>query len=121
MTSPQIGRVSQICLGFPEAIVERVEGEAHLIYRVRTRTFAYYLENHHGDDEIALCCKVEAGMNQALVDADSSRFFMPTYLGHRGWVSIRLERVDVDWEELADLVETSYRLVAPKTLVRQLS
>jgi hypothetical protein len=113
-------RLIEICLALPEANVEDVEHEQHLIFRVRKRTFAYYLHNHHGDGEIAVTCKVEQGMNTALVDSDSETFFLPAYLHHRGWVAIRLTARELNWDDVADFVEMSYRLIAPKTLVRQI-
>ena len=54
-----------------------------------------------------------------LVEADPERFFVPPYVGHRGWLGVRLD-VRVDWDEIAAIVEDAYRVVAPKTLVAQL-
>jgi hypothetical protein len=113
-------RVRELGRQFPKVDIEAVEGEEHLIFRVRKRTFAYYLVDHHGDGEIAVSCKAEPGMNTALVEADPERFYLPAYLHHRGWIAVRLDLAVTDWDELSDLVETSYRLVAPKVLVRQL-
>jgi predicted DNA-binding protein (MmcQ/YjbR family) len=112
--------LTSICLDLPEARVETVDGVDHLIYSVRKRRFAYYLFDHHGDGEVALSCKAEPGLNEALVQSDPAAFFIPSYLGPRGWIAVRLDRDDVDWSEVADLVEASYRLIAPKTLVRAL-
>jgi predicted DNA-binding protein (MmcQ/YjbR family) len=113
-------RLTELCLRFPEASVERGEGEHHLIFRVRARTFAYYLYDHHGDGEVAASFKVENGMNEALSRSDPERFFLPAYLAHRGWVSVRLKGKRIDWEEVADLIEMSYRLVAPRALARKI-
>lgn len=55
-----------------------------------------------------------------LVGQFPERFFVPPYVGHRGWVGVRLER-DVDWDEVADLIEDAYRMVAPKGLVARLA
>ena len=111
-------RVTEICLTYPDASVE--EGGEHRIYRVRARTFAYFLHDHHGDGETAVSIKIEPGMNLSLIESDPARFYFPSYVGPRGWVSLRLIGRDVDWEEVEDLIEMSYRLVAPVTLVRQL-
>jgi hypothetical protein len=105
----------QICLALPEATVE--EGQ-HLTFRVRGRTFAYHLFDHHGDGMVALNCKVDAGANRVLVGADPARYSIPPYLGHHGWVALRLDLPDIDWSEIEDLVTDSYCLVAPTRLAR---
>ena len=51
--------------------------------------------------------------------AEPKRFFRPPYVGHRGWLGVRLD-VDVDWDEIAGICEDAYRCVAPKRLVDQL-
>ena len=58
-------------------------------------------------------------MQEALVGSDPERFFVPQYTGPKGWVGAWLD-VDPDWDEIAELIEESYRLVAPKRLVAQL-
>lgn len=114
-------RLVEICQTLPDVIVEDVDGERHLIFKVRNRTFAYYIENHHGDGEIALHCKAEPGMNTALIEQDPRRFYMPAYIGHRGWIAARLAIPETDWDEIADLVIDSYCLIAPKRLAGQVS
>ena len=54
-----------------------------------------------------------------MIEAEPTRFFRPPYVGHRGWLGLRLD-VAPDWEEVAGVVEEAYRLVAPKTLIKQL-
>jgi hypothetical protein len=53
-----------------------------------------------------------------LVEADPEKFFVPPYVGHRGWLGIRLDR-GVDWDELAGIVEDAFATVAPKSLLRE--
>lgn len=106
-------RLVALCSGLPEAARQ---GERHIQFLVRRRTFAYYLDDHHGDGRIALCCKVPAGDLEALVALDPERFFTPPYLGPRGWVGLRLDLADLDWDEVARLVTCSYGLVAPRRL-----
>ena len=55
-----------------------------------------------------------------LVDADPERFFVPPYVGHRGWLGVRLDR-GVDWDELAGIVEDAYAEIAPASLVEAAS
>src|SRR5215471_16761529 len=107
-------RLTKICLSLPEA--ERQISGHHAGFSVRKKTFAYYLDNHHGDGIIAVTGKVLPGDNEALIAAQPDRFYMPAYIGPRGWVALRLDLGTVDWDEVAELVTTSYKLVAPKRL-----
>jgi len=89
---------------------------SHAGFRVRKKTFAYFLNDHHGDGIVSVCAKVLPGDNTALISAQPARFYMPAYIGPKGWVALRMDRGAVDWKEVAELVETSYGLVAPKSL-----
>jgi hypothetical protein len=91
-------------------------GDGHLAFRVKQKTFAYYLHDHHGDGRIALCCKAPPGEQGRLVEADPDRFFVPPYLGPKGWVACRLDLRSVDWEEVQNLVFAAYFLTAPVSL-----
>ena len=88
----------------------------HAGFLVRKKTFAYFLNNHHGDGIVAVTSKVLPGDNKALVAAQPDRFYLPAYIGPKGWVALRLDVGAVDWGEVAELVATSYRLVAPRRL-----
>jgi hypothetical protein len=109
-------RVERLCLALPEATGE---GGQHVGYRVRGRTFAWLTEDHHGDGRRAVTCKAPAGAQTAMVAADPDRFFVPPYLGPRGWVGLLLDTPEVDWAEVGELVADSYRLVAPRRLAAQ--
>jgi predicted DNA-binding protein (MmcQ/YjbR family) len=104
---PRLARLTRICLALPEATRER-HGD-HAIFRARKKVFAYYLDNHHGDGIVALNCKVGPGDNTALIQAQPERFYMPAYIGPRGWVGFRLDVGEIDWEEVKELVTDSYR------------
>jgi hypothetical protein len=106
-------RLKEICHALPE--VTSHDGQ-HIGFQVRRRTFAYYLDDHHGDGRVALCCKVPLGDQEALVGLDPERFFRPAYLGVHGWVGVHLDLYTVDWDEIRKLVGTGYRLVAPRRL-----
>jgi predicted DNA-binding protein (MmcQ/YjbR family) len=107
-------RLTQICLGLPEAACE-CHG-THAAFLVRKKTFAYFLNDHHGDGIVSVVCKVLPGDNTALAVANPERFYLPAYIGSRGWVALRLDVGEVDWDEVAELAVHSYRLVAPKRL-----
>lgn len=111
-------RLSKVCLALPEATREMM-GD-HAAFKVRKKVFVYFLNNHHGDGIVSVACKVLPGDNAALAKSNPSRFYLPAYVGPRGWVALRLDVGKVDWSEVAELVTTSYRLVAPKTLTRTL-
>lgn len=106
-------RLETICLALPEATGR---GDQQRTFQVRGRTFAYLLDDHHGDGRIAPCCKAPPGENAALVASDPGRFSLPSYVGPKGWVSLRLDLAEVDWDEVAELVLDSYLLVAPRQL-----
>jgi hypothetical protein len=110
----RLDRLTEICLALPET--KREICGSHANFQVRKKTFAYYLDNHHGDGIVAVTCKVLPHDNTALIAADPVRFYMPAYIGPRGWVALRLDLGEIDWEEVTELVRGSYGLVAPKRL-----
>ena len=69
-------------------------------------------DDHHGDGRLAVWCHAPAGVQELLVTEEPERFFVPAYVGHRGWVGVRLD-VDVDWDEVAGIVRDAYRMVVP--------
>ena len=117
MTSPELEQVRAICLALPEA--EEKGGVAEHTFRVHDKIFAIYQDNHHGDGRLALWCKAPRGLQEALIDDNPARYFVPPYVGVHGWVGIHLNR-DPDWEHIAELAADAYRMTAPKRLVKQL-
>jgi hypothetical protein len=108
-------RVRATCLELPE-VSERLSHGAPTFFVRGKRSFAMVLDNHHGDGRLALWCAAGEGMQAMLVQADPERFFVPPYVGHRGWIGFRLDR-DLDADELAGLLEDAYAEVAPAKLV----
>jgi YjbR len=76
--------------------------------------FAYFLNDHHGDGIVSVACKALPGENTALAAAQPSQFYLPSYIGPRGWVALRLDVGRTDWHEVGELITGSYRLIAPK-------
>ncbi len=107
-------RLTKICLALPEA-TRHCTGR-HAGFLVRKKTFAYFLDDHHGDGIVAVTCKVLPGDNVALAAASPARFYIPAYIGPRGWVALRLDIGDIDWDEVTELVLGSYLRTAPKRL-----
>jgi len=105
---------TKICLALPEA-TRQLHGD-YARFLVRKKVFAYYLDNHHGDGIVAVACKVLPGDNVALTTVDPDRFYLPAYIGSRGWVALRLDLGEIDWDEVTEIVIGSYRLVAPRRL-----
>jgi len=105
-------RVISLVESLPEAAATP-GGENHLSLGVRGKRFGYFLDHHHGDGRVALNCKTAPGVNQRLVDVAPARFFIPKYVGHRGW----LDLPRVDWEEIEDIITEAYRLTAPRKLL----
>jgi hypothetical protein len=112
-------RLTKICLALPEAVRE-LSGD-HASFKVRKKPFVYFLNNHHGDHIVAVSFKVASGENVKLATLDADRFYLPAYIGPRGWVGLRLDAGKVDWDEVAEFVSDGYRLVAPKRLTALMS
>jgi hypothetical protein len=108
-------RIRTICLELPETS-ERLSHGAPTFFVRGKRAFLMVLTNHHGDGRFAIWCAAPEGIQQALVEADSERFFVPPYVGHRGWLGMRLDR-GLDWDELAGIAEDAYAEVAPAKLL----
>ncbi len=111
-------QLRRICLALPEA-TEKPDGRP--TFQVRGKTFAMFMDDHHGDGRVALWCKGAPGLQEMLLGSGQPRFFVPPYVGHKGWIGVRFDLDDqVDWDEVAVFVFESYQMTAPKRLVAQL-
>jgi hypothetical protein len=110
-----LAKLRKICLAFPETS-ERPSHGAPTFFVREKRSFLMVLTNHHGDGRFAIWCAAPDGMQKMLVEADPDRFFVPPYVGHRGWLGVRLDR-GIHWDELAGIAEDAYAEVAPARLV----
>lgn len=100
----------------PEATSE-LAGTQHLAFKIRKKTFAWYLDSHHDDGIVCVCAKNTLLRQAELIAAGPKRYFIPQYVGHTGWVGLRLDQPEVDWEEVGALLMEAYRLQAPKRLL----
>jgi hypothetical protein len=107
--------IRKICLALPETS-ERLSHGAPTFFVREKRAFLMVLTDFHGDGRFAIWCAAAEGLQAILVEADPERFFVPPYVGHRGWLGLRLDR-GLDWDELAGIVEDAYAEVAPAKLV----
>jgi phosphoribosylglycinamide formyltransferase-1 len=112
-------QLSKIALALPETT--RVLKGSHAQFLVREKTFAYFLNDHHGDGIVSIACKVLAGDNKTLAEAQPRRFYLPAYMASRGWVALRLDVGKMDWDEVKELLMGSYVLVAPKKLAARVT
>jgi phosphoribosylglycinamide formyltransferase-1 len=110
-------RLIGLCRSLPEAEAERA-GATHFAFKVRKKIFAYYAFNHHGDGVVALWCKAPPGERDRLVRESPGRYFVPPYVGPKGWVALRLDAARVDWKAVKELMVVSYLLTAPAGLRR---
>ena len=114
-------RIRAICLALP-GMSEKVSHGSPAFFAGK-QAVMLWADGHHDHDFPHLWCAAPVGVQQALVQealvTGSDRYFRPPYVGHRGWIGVRLDG-DVDWDELADLIEDAYRTVAPAKLVREL-
>ena len=108
-------RLVEICKALPGVEVE-VGGKSHLAFRIRKRILAYYLFDHHGDGIIAFTCKSSLSDQRRLVKEDPVSFFVPAYLGAKGWIAIRLDLDEVDWDTVSEVARRAYQDLAPRKL-----
>lgn len=113
-----IERLRRICLDLPETTERISHGEPCFFVRDK-RQFVSVDDHHHGADRLAFWCPAPPGVQEELIATDAAQFFRPPYVGHRGWVGVRID-LDPDWAEIAEIVRDAYRQVAPKTLAAQL-
>jgi hypothetical protein len=104
-------RLREICLALPGA-EERLSHETPTWF-LGGRQFAQIWDDHHGDGQLVLWCAAPVGAQEAMVEADPERFFRPPYVGHRGWLGVRLDR-DLDWKEVAGIVGAAHALIATR-------
>lgn len=114
----RLTRVTEIALSFPETTLQL--WGSHAQFLIRKKTFAYFLNNHHGDGIVGITGKALPGDNKALVEAQPRKFYLPAYVASRGWVALRLDVGKIDWDEVRELLLGSYLLVAPKKLAERL-
>jgi hypothetical protein len=105
-----LDRLRAICAALPDT--EETIGHGRPVFKVRGKTFAMFLDNHHDDGRVAIWCKAPPGMQSVAVKADPARFFVPPYVGKQGWIGVRLD-IRPDWEAVAECVAESHRLAQP--------
>lgn len=108
-------RIRAICFALPE--VEEKISHGAPSFHVRGKMLIMFLDDHHGDGRLAIWCKAPPGAQSALVESDDVRFFVPPYVGTKGWVGVRLDRPKTPFAAIAALAEDAWHMVAPKRLL----
>jgi hypothetical protein len=111
-----VDRLRAIATALPEVTEKLSHGEVSFFCR---KQFVMLDNHHHGADHLAFWCAAPPGAQEELIGSDPDTYFRPPYVGHRGWLGVRLDG-PVDWAEIAEWCEDAYRVVAPKTLVAEL-
>lgn len=116
-----LARLTTICLALPEAVADD-RHPPHRGFVVNKKNFAWFTVDEHGDGRVAVILRAAAKENEALVASDPQRFGLPKYVARHGWVTYFVDLSDrpADWAEVTELVLDSYRLQAPKRLIRLL-
>jgi hypothetical protein len=119
MAKGSLERVRKISLALPEAFEKVSHGEP--TFWVHKRMFATFASagNHHGAGRDAVWCKANPTTQEMVVSRWPDRYFVPPYVGVSGWFGIYLDRKP-SWDEVAERLEGSYRMVAPKRLLAAL-
>lgn len=110
-----LDRIRALCLALPGAY-EKIGHNRPVFHVQRGKSFVMFMDNHHNDGRLAIWCNASEGAQDVLVHSRPERFFVPPYVGHRGWIGMRLEG-DVDWGEVAAVIEDAWRTAAPKRLL----
>lgn len=116
-TRDPLPTLRELCLAMPESTERVSHGEPTWFVRDK-KVFVSYAAHHH-DDRVAFWCAAPPGVQEEMVAEDPERYFRPPYVGHRGWLGVYVD-VEVHWDEIAEIVEEAYRMVAPKRLVAEL-
>ncbi len=113
-----LAKLRTIALGLPRTAEAINHGRP--CFTVREKTFVMFLDNHHGDGRVAIWCKAPPGAQTVIVEGDPERYFVPPYVGKRGWIGARLDRAP-DWTAIKALVAESYAMTAEPASRRRAS
>ena len=113
-----LARLRALCLALPE-VTERLSHGEPTWFVGGKRVFVTFADRHH-DDRVGFWCAAPDGVQGATVAEEPERYFVPPYVGGRGWLGVRVDVPDVDWDRVQAIVVDAYRTVAPVRLVRQL-
>ena len=111
-------RVRAICARLADVEERPSHGAPTFFLKVKgKKSFVMFHDDHHGDGRLAIWCRAAEGVQAQLVEEEHDRFFVPPYVGHQGWVGVRLDR-DVDWDEVAAIIGDAFTAAAASTRAR---
>jgi len=113
MSLQQLERVRRMCLALPETSERLSHGEP--TFFVHKKVFVMFANNHHNDGHIAVWLPVPHGVQAGLIRSNPEVYFLPPYVGGRGWIGIELDRISD--EDLSFHIQMAWELIAPKRLV----
>jgi hypothetical protein len=113
-----VQRLRELCLALPEVTERPTHGEAGFFVRDK-KLFAMLDDHHHGAHHLGVWCAAPPGAQEAHLADDPQRYYRPPYVGHRGWLGVRIDG-EPDWAEIGEIVRDAYRQVAPTALCAQL-
>jgi formyltetrahydrofolate-dependent phosphoribosylglycinamide formyltransferase len=113
----KLAKVREIAVALPGA--EETTSHGMPCFRVQGgKMFCYFTQDHHGDGITAIIVKTSGPDEQAqLIDQDPDVYYRPAYFGPSGWIGLRLDSADTDWEHVAERVEFSWKVIAPRKLL----
>jgi phosphoribosylglycinamide formyltransferase-1/phosphoribosylamine--glycine ligase/phosphoribosylglycinamide formyltransferase/phosphoribosylformylglycinamidine cyclo-ligase len=111
-----LSQVERICLALPETSSKVSHGAPS--FMVAGKMFAYFSDDHHSDGRTAVLVKTSGLEEQEmLIEAEPDLYYRPPYIGHKGWIGLRLDRGDPDWDHVSDRIAYSWELTAPRRLL----
>jgi hypothetical protein len=113
----QVRRVRRLCAALPQTTERLSHGEP--TFFVGGKVYVMFANNHHNDGHIAVWIPVPPGLQATLFKTQPTKFFMPPYVGARGWIGIELDAIND--EELGLHVWEAWQLIAPKKLPRDVA
>jgi hypothetical protein len=111
--SSPLEHVRRICLALPDANERASHGSPTFFIRDK-RSFVMYADDHHGDGRLALWCASSSDVQQMLATSRPDQFFVPPYVGHLGWIGVRLDRA-LSWDEIQGVIRDAHQVVIDKT------
>jgi hypothetical protein len=117
VTDP-LDRLRRLCLALPEAVERDSHGSPGFFIRGK-KQFVSVDDHHHGGEHLGFWCAAAPGVQEEMIAENPEQFFRPPYVGHRGWLGVRID-LDPDWTEIDEIVRDAYRCIAPKTLLTRL-
>jgi hypothetical protein len=106
-----LAKLRATCMALPDVTERPSHGMP--AWFVGKKQFAVFSNDHHGDGRLALVCAAPDGMQAMLVDADPDAYYVPPYVGHLGWIGVRMDK-DLAWEQISAILDSAHATRAGK-------